>query len=105
MAAIGRRFTRFLSPFNIAHVPAIVFPIGQDGNGVPIAAQLVAAPWQEALLCHTGMAFQAATTHHLRPPTRSNLVRTGRRAVTTRISPWMDNRHFASTTDERSVGK
>ncbi|HEY9579225.1 MAG TPA: amidase [Rhizorhapis sp.] len=69
MAAIGRRFTRFLSPFNIAHVPAIVFPIGQDGNGVPIAAQLVAAPWQEALLCHTGMAFQAATTHHLCHPT------------------------------------
>src|SRR3546814_3899064 len=47
MAAIGRRFTRFLSPFNIAHVPAIVFPIGQDGNGVPIAAQLVAAPRSE----------------------------------------------------------
>jgi aspartyl-tRNA(Asn)/glutamyl-tRNA(Gln) amidotransferase subunit A len=40
----------FNAPWSLLGLPAISLPAGLDGNGLPLAVQLVAGPWQEARL-------------------------------------------------------
>jgi aspartyl-tRNA(Asn)/glutamyl-tRNA(Gln) amidotransferase subunit A len=49
-------------------LPAIALPCGLGAHGMPVGFQIVGAPWDDALLCDLGEAFQAATEYHaLRP--------------------------------------
>lgn len=43
-------------------------PAGFSAAGLPVAAQLLAKPFDEAALIRIGMAFQAVTDWHRRPP-------------------------------------
>jgi aspartyl-tRNA(Asn)/glutamyl-tRNA(Gln) amidotransferase subunit A len=49
-------------------LPAIALPCGLGAHDMPVGFQIVGAPWDEALLCDLGEAFQAKTTHHLEHP-------------------------------------
>jgi Asp-tRNA(Asn)/Glu-tRNA(Gln) amidotransferase A subunit family amidase len=40
----------FNAPWSLLGLPAIALPAGTDASGLPLAVQLVAAPWQEARL-------------------------------------------------------
>jgi len=57
------------SPINILGAPAIALPIGYAG-GLPIAMQIVGAPWDEEVLFRIGYAFEEATPdlRNRRPP-------------------------------------
>lgn len=53
---------------NVAGLPAVALPIGFVG-GLPVSAQLVGPPLDEARLLSAAATFQARTPHHLaRPP-------------------------------------
>src|SRR5205085_11004558 len=59
---------RFTAPFDLTGHPTITFPANADGDGAPIASQLVARPLEEALLLRMADAFQRATGWHRRQP-------------------------------------
>jgi aspartyl-tRNA(Asn)/glutamyl-tRNA(Gln) amidotransferase subunit A len=61
--------TQLTRPFNYLGLPALALPVGFDPNGVPISLQLVARPFNEALLFRLAHAYQAATDWHRRLPT------------------------------------
>lgn len=50
---------RFTSPFNQTGLPAISVPVAGGDGGLPVGLQLVAPPFQEALLIRTAVATQA----------------------------------------------
>ncbi len=54
----------FTLPANLAGIPGLAFPVGFDRQGMPIGAQLLAAPFHEELLFQTVHAFQLATDWH-----------------------------------------
>lgn len=56
-------------PMNILGAPALALPIGY-ADGLPIAMQIVGAPWNEAVLFRIGYAFEEATPdlRNRRPP-------------------------------------
>jgi aspartyl-tRNA(Asn)/glutamyl-tRNA(Gln) amidotransferase subunit A len=56
-------------PMNILGIPALALPIGY-ADGLPIAMQIVGAPWNEAMLFRIGYAFEEATPdlRNRRPP-------------------------------------
>ena len=58
----------FTGAANLAGVPAISFPCGFDQNGLPIGAQLIAAPFAEATLLAVTKKWQQDTSHHLKTP-------------------------------------
>jgi aspartyl-tRNA(Asn)/glutamyl-tRNA(Gln) amidotransferase subunit A len=58
----------FMSPLNLAGVPALTFPCGFSAGGLPIGLQLVGRPWEEATLLAVAHAFQQATDWHARRP-------------------------------------
>ena len=49
LALAGRRAV-FTSPWNLTGLPALSVPVGLDGDGLPLAVQLVGPPHSEALL-------------------------------------------------------
>ena len=53
---------------NLAGVPAISLPAGQDENGLPLAIQLQAPALEESRLLFAGSAFQSVTDHHRQRP-------------------------------------
>lgn len=53
---------------NLAGVPAISLPAGQDENGLPIGIQLQAPVMEESRLLFAGGAYQSATEHHRARP-------------------------------------
>ncbi|WP_172328443.1 amidase [Mangrovicoccus sp. HB161399] len=59
---------RFTCPYTMSGHPALSMPAGIHGDGMPINAQLLGPLMGEAALVRAGMAFQAATAHHLRHP-------------------------------------
>jgi aspartyl-tRNA(Asn)/glutamyl-tRNA(Gln) amidotransferase subunit A len=61
-------FTGLTRPFNTLGVPALSLPCGFDANGAPIGLQLVARPFDEALLYRIGHAYQGATDFHAKVP-------------------------------------
>lgn len=57
------------NPFNVTGSPALALPIGFGANGLPLGAQIVARPFDEAMALRIGAAYEAAAgvTQH-RPP-------------------------------------
>ncbi|HVW18921.1 MAG TPA: amidase [Solirubrobacteraceae bacterium] len=49
-------------------LPALAVPIGFTADGLPLSMQLVARPFEEALLVRAGDAYQRRTDWHLRRP-------------------------------------
>ncbi len=60
MAALTK-LARWFRPFNVTGVPAMSMPIGFDANGMPISAQLVGRPFDEASLFRLARAFERET--------------------------------------------
>lgn len=54
------RFAPFAAAWNVAGFPAATVPMGLDGDGLPVAAQLVAAPGGEARLVAAARLLEAA---------------------------------------------
>jgi amidase len=59
---------RFTAPWNLAGSPTITVPCGVASDGVPLALQLVARPFEEELLLRAGHAYESATEWHRRHP-------------------------------------
>ena len=57
------------SPFNISGVPTISIPNGFSRNGLPLAMQIAAAPWDEAGMFRVAHAYEQASEWHRRRPT------------------------------------
>lgn len=53
---------------NLAGLPGLSIPCGADAQGLPVGAQLIAAPFGEGTLLRIAAAYQAATGHHRRAP-------------------------------------
>ncbi|UOM36491.1 amidase [Acuticoccus sp. I52.16.1] len=51
-------------PFNFLGLPALVLPVGLDGNGVPVAIQLVARPFAERKLLRAARALERTLRFH-----------------------------------------
>jgi aspartyl-tRNA(Asn)/glutamyl-tRNA(Gln) amidotransferase subunit A len=45
-----------------------MLPAGLGKSGLPVAIQIVAKPFQDALCLSAGMAFQTRTAHHAQLP-------------------------------------
>jgi aspartyl-tRNA(Asn)/glutamyl-tRNA(Gln) amidotransferase subunit A len=56
----------FMSPLNIAGIPALTFPCGFDRHRLPIGLQVVGPAWTESTLLRVAHAFQQATDWHAR---------------------------------------
>jgi len=50
--------TRFTGPFNALGWPAIVVPVDLGADGLPVAIQLAARPWQEPLVLRAGRVVE-----------------------------------------------
>ncbi|MEY2232536.1 MULTISPECIES: amidase [Streptomyces] len=51
-------YVRLSSPANITGFPALSLPVGRDSAGLPIGAQLIAAPFAESVLFRVGTALE-----------------------------------------------
>ncbi len=58
----------FTLPINLAGVPGLAFPVGFDGDNLPIGIQLMGAHFNEELLFRVAHAYQQVTDWHLRQP-------------------------------------
>jgi aspartyl-tRNA(Asn)/glutamyl-tRNA(Gln) amidotransferase subunit A len=58
----------FTLPANLAGIPGISFPVGFDGQGLPVGMQLMAPHFQEALLFESTHAYQQVTGWHQQRP-------------------------------------
>jgi aspartyl-tRNA(Asn)/glutamyl-tRNA(Gln) amidotransferase subunit A len=69
-AEIALKYSRQArAPFNLTGNPALSLPIGFDGDGLPLAMQIVAGNFQEATIYRIAAAYEAATGwHNRRPP-------------------------------------
>jgi len=59
---------KFAMPFNMTGSPTLTLPGGSTREGWPVAVQLVARHFAEALLVRAGRAFQRETDWHRRHP-------------------------------------
>jgi aspartyl-tRNA(Asn)/glutamyl-tRNA(Gln) amidotransferase subunit A len=64
----ARLLTRFTAPFNLTGFPAISIPCGSTSMGLPVALQMVAAPWNEARLLQAARAYERETDWGSRHP-------------------------------------
>ena len=55
-------------PANLASVPGISFPSGFTREKLPVGAQTLARPFEDAVALRFAHAFQEATTHHRAEP-------------------------------------
>jgi len=61
--------TRLVRAINVLGLPAVAMPCGLDGDGMPLGAQIVGKPFDEATLLRVAAAIEDATDFHtLRPP-------------------------------------
>jgi aspartyl-tRNA(Asn)/glutamyl-tRNA(Gln) amidotransferase subunit A len=58
----------FTLPANLAGLPGLTFPVGFDGDGLPVGMQLMGPRFREETLFRTAHAFQQATGWHSRSP-------------------------------------
>jgi Asp-tRNA(Asn)/Glu-tRNA(Gln) amidotransferase A subunit family amidase len=58
---------RFAMPANLTGLPAIAFPVGYDGRGLPTGMQAMARPWAEHLLLRLASAAEQLLPRR-RPP-------------------------------------
>jgi Asp-tRNA(Asn)/Glu-tRNA(Gln) amidotransferase A subunit family amidase len=56
---------RFVFPGNLLGLPAISFPVGYDGNGMPIGMQAIGRHWDEALLLRVAYNAELRFTRKL----------------------------------------
>ncbi|WP_371525531.1 amidase family protein [Streptomyces sp. NBC_01283] len=59
--AVSESYVRLSAPANIAGVPALTLPVGQDHAGLPIGMQLMGRPLDEATVLRVGRAYEVAT--------------------------------------------
>jgi aspartyl-tRNA(Asn)/glutamyl-tRNA(Gln) amidotransferase subunit A len=48
----------FTLPANLAGVPGLSFPVGKDGDGMPIGMQLMGPHFREDVLFRVGNAYE-----------------------------------------------
>ncbi|GAS97937.1 putative Glutamyl-tRNA(Gln) amidotransferase subunit A [Mycolicibacterium canariasense] len=65
----NQRLLALNRPYSFVGLPALSIPIGFGATGLPLAMQLAARPWNEALLLQAGAAYQSATDWHTKYPT------------------------------------
>jgi aspartyl-tRNA(Asn)/glutamyl-tRNA(Gln) amidotransferase subunit A len=58
----------FSLPANLAGVPGLAFPVGFDGQGLPVGMQLMGRHFDEPTLFKLAHAYQQATDWHLKRP-------------------------------------
>jgi aspartyl-tRNA(Asn)/glutamyl-tRNA(Gln) amidotransferase subunit A len=58
----------FSLPANLAGVPGLAFPVGFDGQGLPVGMQLMGRHFDEPTIFKLAHAYQQATDWHLRKP-------------------------------------
>ena len=58
----------FTLPANLAGVPGLSFPVGFDGEGLPVGMQLMGPHYREEILFQAAHAYQEVTDWHLRKP-------------------------------------
>ena len=56
--SVNMRYAPFGAPWNVAGLPAIVFPVGMRPDGLPLAVQLVGPPDSELLLLAVAGQFE-----------------------------------------------
>ena len=54
----------FTIPVNLAGLPGLSVPCGEDKNKLPIGLQLIGKPWDEATLFQTAYAYEQSTDWH-----------------------------------------
>jgi aspartyl-tRNA(Asn)/glutamyl-tRNA(Gln) amidotransferase subunit A len=59
----------FTLPANLAGVPGLAFPVGFDGEGLPVGMQLMGRHFDETGLLRVAHAYQQATDWHTQKPT------------------------------------
>jgi len=64
----------FTLPANLAGVPGLAFPVGFDGQGLPIGMQLMGPHFREDLLFRAAHAYQQTTDWHTRVPALARTV-------------------------------
>jgi aspartyl-tRNA(Asn)/glutamyl-tRNA(Gln) amidotransferase subunit A len=67
-ADVRSALIRFTRPFNFSGHPACAVPCGFTEGGLPIGAQLVGRPFDEATVLRVADAFQRLTAFHARRP-------------------------------------
>src|SRR5262249_42712902 len=67
LALVGR-ITLYTRPFNFLGIPTLSVPCGFTSNGRPVAFQVAAKPFAEALVLRVAHAYQSATDYHERVP-------------------------------------
>jgi Asp-tRNA(Asn)/Glu-tRNA(Gln) amidotransferase A subunit family amidase len=55
-------------PVNLAGLPAVAFPAGFSGEGLPLGVQVIGRPGEEATLLGIGKAWQDRTSYHPEEP-------------------------------------
>lgn len=58
----------FTLPANLAGIPALSFPVGFDGYGLPVGMQLMGPHFRENILFQMAHAYQQVTDWHTREP-------------------------------------
>ena len=58
----------FTLPANLAGVPGLAFPVGFDGQGLPVGMQLMGPHFGEEILFRAAHAYQQVTDWHRRGP-------------------------------------
>jgi aspartyl-tRNA(Asn)/glutamyl-tRNA(Gln) amidotransferase subunit A len=58
----------FTLPANLAGVPGLAFPVGFDGNNLPVGMQLMGRHFDEATLFRLAHAYQQQTNWHTQSP-------------------------------------
>ncbi|MEY4598120.1 MAG: hypothetical protein RLZZ445_917 [Pseudomonadota bacterium] len=56
------------APFNVTGSPAMAVPAGFSKEGLPLGIQIVAAPWNEAVVYRVGAAYEAAMSWTAKRP-------------------------------------
>ncbi len=60
----------FCAFVNITGLPAISLPVAEDSDGLPVGAQLVGGPFDEASLLRLASSLEHTLEWHLRNPPR-----------------------------------
>ena len=68
MPALVLRISKNTRPISYLGLPALSVLCGLTPKGLPTAFQLIGQPFDEALLCRAGHAYQQATDWHRKVP-------------------------------------
>ncbi len=62
--------TRLVRAINVLGLPAVAMPCGLDAEGMPLGAQIIGKPFDEATLLRVAAAIEDATDFHTLRPSR-----------------------------------